>query len=452
MTTLAEHMIVADAENHPPMLDKIMYNSWQSRMFLYIKGKKNGRMMLECIMNELLVYSTIEKDGKFLTRNMHNLLNKKSFKMTVMFKQLTLFFKVSYQMCIPLSTIVRRLKIFRIESSYSCKELNFHIKNVRLAFDTICKISLGWDPCFLDFTRSTVSPLAAAFDVAAEATAVRDKAAVKWVWKVKKLLNVESERKLKEAVGVIHFAVNDIIRKRRENMDGSETQRDLLSRFISAGHDDELVRDMVISFLMAGRDTTSAAMTWLFWLLTWHPTIEKDLLNEITSMIKEYDHLSLTFDDLKEMDYLKACLCESMRLYPPVVWDSKHAAENDVLPDGTPVYKGNRVMYFPYGMGRMEKLWGKDCLEFRPDRWFSESGVFKMENPYKFSVFQAGPRVCLGKEMAFMQMRYVVASVLRRFELVPVSLDQPVFVPLLTAHMDGGLKVRVRKRSEGLLL
>ncbi|GKB66161.1 cytochrome P450 94B3-like protein [Tanacetum coccineum] len=319
----------------------------------------------------------------------------------------------------------------------------------RLAFDTICKISLGWDPCFLDFTRSTVSPLAAAFDVAAEATAVRGKAAAnKWVWKVKKLLNVGSERKLKEAVGVIHFAVNDIIRKRRENMDGSESERDLLSRFISAGHDDELVRDMVISFLMAGRDTTSAAMTWLFWLLTWHPTIEKDLLNEITSMIKEYDHLSLSFDDLKEMDYLKACLCETMRLYPPVVWDSKHAAENDVLPDGTPVYKGNRVMYFPYGMGRMENLWGKDCLEFRPDRWFSESGVFKMENPYKFSVFQAGPRVCLGKEMAFMQMKYVVASVLRRFELVPVSLDQPVFVPLLTAHMDGGLKVRVRKRSE----
>ncbi|GKA96945.1 cytochrome P450 94B3 [Tanacetum coccineum] len=109
-----------------------------------------------------------------------------------------------------------------------------------------------------------------------------------------------------------------------------------------------------------------------------------------------------------------------MRLYPPVVWDSKHAAANDALPDWTLVYKGNQVMYFPYGIGRMEKLWGKDY----------------------------GPRVCLGKEMAFMQMKYVVASVLRQFELVPVSLDQPVFVPLLTAHMDGGLKVRFRKRSE----
>nr|XP_043637505.1 cytochrome P450 94B3-like [Erigeron canadensis] len=315
----------------------------------------------------------------------------------------------------------------------------------RLAFDTICKISLGWDPCCLDYSRS-VSPLASAFDAAAGASAVRGIALASWVWKLKRFLNVGSERKLKEALGVVHHSVNDIIRERREQMVGNDNQRDLLSRFISAGHGDELVRDMVISFLMAGRDTTSAAMTWLLWLLTWHPTIEKNLIKDVTSILKDEKSFSLTFDDLKKMDYLKACLCESMRLYPPVVWDSKHAENDDVLPDGTPVYKGNRVMYFPYGMGRMDTLWGKDCMEFRPDRWFSEPGVFKMESPYKFPVFQAGPRVCLGKEMAFMQMKYVMASVLKRFEFVPVCLGEPVFVPMLTAHMDGGLKVRVRRR------
>ncbi|GJW28657.1 hypothetical protein Tco_0045532 [Tanacetum coccineum] len=62
MTTLAEFMIVAGAENRPPMLDKAMYNSWESRMLVYIKGKKNGRMMLESIENRPLVYPTIEVD------------------------------------------------------------------------------------------------------------------------------------------------------------------------------------------------------------------------------------------------------------------------------------------------------------------------------------------------------------------------------------------------------
>ncbi|GKD36057.1 hypothetical protein Tco_1251566, partial [Tanacetum coccineum] len=63
MTTLAEHMIVAGAENCPPMLDKAMYNSWQSQMRLYIKGKKNSRMMLDSLDYGLLVYLTIEENG-----------------------------------------------------------------------------------------------------------------------------------------------------------------------------------------------------------------------------------------------------------------------------------------------------------------------------------------------------------------------------------------------------
>nr|GEW93093.1 hypothetical protein [Tanacetum cinerariifolium] len=63
MTTLAEFMIVVGVGNRPPMLDKAMYNSWESRMLLYIKGKKNGRMMLESIENEPLVHPTIEVYG-----------------------------------------------------------------------------------------------------------------------------------------------------------------------------------------------------------------------------------------------------------------------------------------------------------------------------------------------------------------------------------------------------
>ncbi|KAK3033483.1 hypothetical protein RJ639_033087 [Escallonia herrerae] len=70
-------------------------------------------------------------------------------------------------------------------------------------------------------------------------------------------------------------------------------------------------------------------------------------------------------------------------------------------------------------MGRMENLWGKDRLEFRPDRWFVEPnegkrGELKKESLFKFPVFQAGPRVCLGKELALIQMKYVVASILKR--------------------------------------
>nr|GFA55751.1 hypothetical protein [Tanacetum cinerariifolium] len=64
MTTLAEHIIIARAENRAPMLEKSMYDSWAIRIRLFIKRKKNGRMMLDSIDNGLLVCSTVEEDGQ----------------------------------------------------------------------------------------------------------------------------------------------------------------------------------------------------------------------------------------------------------------------------------------------------------------------------------------------------------------------------------------------------
>ncbi|XP_010545953.1 PREDICTED: cytochrome P450 94B3-like [Tarenaya hassleriana] len=327
----------------------------------------------------------------------------------------------------------------------------------RFAFDVVCKFSLGTDPNCLDLTRP-VSPIVEAFDAAAEISARRATEPVYAVWKVKRLLNVGSERRLREAIRTVHVSVSEIIRAKKKSLEigtgNVEAKQDLLSRSPAAGNDGDAARDMVISFIMAGRDTTSAAMTWLFWLLTQNDVAERKIREEVASLKREKDgELGLGFEGLKAMSYTKACLCEAMRLYPPVAWDSKHAANDDVLPDGTRVKRGDKVTYFPYGMGRMEKLWGKDWDEFKPDRWLTDEPdngtrpVLKSVSPFKFPVFQAGQRVCLGKEMAFMQMKYVIGSVLSRFEIVPVCKDQPVFVPLLTAHMAGGFKIKIKRRT-----
>ncbi|CAB4280516.1 unnamed protein product [Prunus armeniaca] len=326
----------------------------------------------------------------------------------------------------------------------------------RFAFDTVCKVSLGSDPFCLDLTRP-VPPLVEAFDCASGISARRATAPLYLMWKVKRALNIGSENKLKEAVKLVHGSVHEIIQNKKKILEKDEgcESHDMLSRLLLAGHGEEVVRDMVISFILAGRDTTSAAMTWLFWLLSKHPSINHQIVNEVENVLGQNTSTEkLGFEDLQKMRFLRACLCESMRLYPPVPWDSKHAEVDTVLPDGTWVGKGDRVTYFPYGMGRMEELWGEDRFEFNPDRWFDiehgcdDGGVLKSISPYKFPVFQAGPRVCLGKEMAFIQMKYVMASVLRRFEIKPVyEKEQPIFVPLLTAHMAGGLKVLVRKRN-----
>ncbi|RDY08290.1 Cytochrome P450 94B1, partial [Mucuna pruriens] len=303
----------------------------------------------------------------------------------------------------------------------------------RFSFNVICKFTLGTDRCCLD-PSAPGSSLARAFDVAAEVSAKRGAAPLFMIWRVKRWLGAGSERLLREAVGEVQSYVMKMIHERKQKGEESGVE-DLLSRLINAGHEEEVIRDMVISFIMAGRDTTSAAMTWFFWVLSHYSHVEEQVVEEAKRV--------LDYESLKSLSFLKACLCESMRLYPPVAWDSKHAIGDDLLPDGTVVKAGDRVTYFPYGMGRMEALWGKDWFEFRPNRWFVEPGngegiMLSEVSPFMFPVFQAGPRVCLGKEMAFIQMKYVVASILSLFKFTIVSPEKPIFVPLLTAHMAGG--------------
>ncbi|KAF3327233.1 Cytochrome P450 94C1 [Carex littledalei] len=64
-------------------------------------------------------------------------------------------------------------------------------------------------------------------------------------------------------------------------------------------------------------------------------------------------------------------------------------------------------------MGRLEDIWGKDCMEFKTERWIDENGVFKPESPFRYPIFHAGPRMCLGKEMAYIKMKSIVIRALR---------------------------------------
>ncbi|XWS73934.1 hypothetical protein CRYUN_Cryun02cG0171900 [Craigia yunnanensis] len=98
-------------------------------------------------------------------------------------------------------------------------------------------------------------------------------------------------------------------------------------------------------------------------------------------------------------------------------------------------------------MGRMDRVWGPDCLEYKPDRWL-KNGRYFPENAYKYPVFQAGQRVCLGKEMALVEMKCVVLAIIRRFNIrVADPTQAPRFTPGLTATMRGGLPILVEERE-----
>lgn len=188
-------------------------------------------------------------------------------------------------------------------------------------------------------------------------------------------------------------------------------------------------------------------MTSLFWLLSQNPEVESEILSESDRVMGSDRDAVPSFENLRDMHYLHAAVYENMRLFPPVQFDSKFAEEDDILPDGTFVQKGTRVTYHPYAMGRMDRIWGPDCLQFKPERWL-KNGCFAPENPFKFPVFQAGLRVCLGKELAVMDVKCVAVALIRKYKVRLDGTDGVArFAPGLTASWRGGLPVRIEERT-----
>lgn len=342
----------------------------------------------------------------------------------------------------------------------------------RYAFDNICKVAFGEDPaCLADSSHPAAAPskklpssFAEAFRDAANLSAERFRYALPGFWKIKKLLGVGSEKRLTESIAIVHDFAMQIIRSRvKERQLSSLAQAadaDLLSRFIANEEfSEEFLRDIVISFILAGRETTSSALTWFFWLLSSRPDVERKILEEIASVRNgakaanngtgssdDDNRTTFEFEELREMKYLHAAITEAMRLYPPVPANSTSCQRDDVLPDGTEVKKGWFVSYQSYAMGRMESIWGKDCREYKPERWLDE-GTFRPESPFKFPAFHGGPRICLGKEMAYIQMKSIAACILERFVVQVVDSNQvPQQMMSLTLRMKGGLPVRVMER------
>ncbi|KAG2537365.1 cytochrome P450 86B1-like [Panicum virgatum] len=342
---------------------------------------------------------------------------------------------------------------------------------LRLTFDNVCMIAFGVDPGCLSPGLPEI-PFARAFEDATEATIVRFLTPTA-VWRAMRALGVGNERVLQRSLAAVDEFAYDVIRRRKEELDldagrgaadaGAGRRSDLLTVFTKMrdedgrpAYSDKFLRDICVNFILAGRDTSSVALAWFFWLLGKNPAVEDRILEEIEGIVaarkaqagEVEEELVFQPEEVKRMEYLHAALSEALRLYPSVPVDHKEVVEDEVFPDGTVLRKGTKVIYAMYTMGRMESIWGDDCREYRPERWLRD-GRFTGESAYKFTAFNGGPRLCLGKDFAYYQMKFAAASILRRYR-VRVVEGHPVAPKMaLTMYMKHGLKVTLAKRDKG---
>ncbi|URE00655.1 Cytochrome P450 [Musa troglodytarum] len=303
---------------------------------------------------------------------------------------------------------------------------------LRLTFDVACSLILGVDPgCLAE--GFPVVPFAKALDDALEVIFFRHTVPMS-VWKAMRWLGVGKERKMAVA-------------QKDGGHEEGEAAGDMLTDRLEF---DKFIEDNAIDLLLAGRDTTAAGLTWYFWLLALHPEAEQKILEELKTNWPRTDlHTNAPFDrdGLGKLVYLHAAVCESLRLYPPGAIQHKGVAEPDTLPSGEKVRPGTKLLFHLYSMARMEGIWGKDCAEFKPERWITETGELRHEPAHKFFAFNCGPRICLGKDMAFTIMKTVAVALLRsfRFEVVKGHVAEPRLSIVL--HMKNGLLMKVRKRE-----
>ncbi|KAF9475881.1 cytochrome P450 [Pholiota conissans] len=223
----------------------------------------------------------------------------------------------------------------------------------------------------------------------------------------------------------------EALRKRNLNSDAKMDDNDdstLLSHLIQHTQDVAVLKDELLNLLVAGRDTTACTLTFALYMLCEHPKIAERLYKEITDIVGPTGRP--TYENIRDLKYLRAFINEVLRLYPSVPFDSRNSNKPTVLdtktPGSIPIYvpTNTRVLYAIILMHRRKDLWGPDALEFDPDRFLDQRlHKYLTPNPFIFSPFNAGPRICLGQQFAYQEASFFLVRLLQKFRNFRMAPD-----------------------------
>jgi hypothetical protein len=244
-----------------------------------------------------------------------------------------------------------------------------------------------------------------------------------------------------------------------------------------------------------GRDTTAQALSWTTYLLLLNPKTKEKVFDEVMASVHPSEAAeSTSLADLTSSTsptaycpYTNAVISEALRLHPPVPLEIHENVTDEAiaLPDGTAVYPGEKVVWSPWVMSRSTRTWGEDAEDFRPERWLAPSywdpeakgqplpkDHAARKTAFEFPVFHAGPRSCLGKQLARIELVFALRELMLRFDFSPAWQESGTKITNpgsacakddeddrytgtsreigdgLTGPIKDGLPVRVRRRQE----
>jgi len=251
-------------------------------------------------------------------------------------------------------------------------------------------------------------------------------------------------RRFRAARAVLRGAVEHVIAERRRHPSDSA---DLLSMLMAArdeetgeGMTDEQLRVEVTTFLLAGQETTSLALTWIWYLLSQNAAAQRRLESELDAALGGRPP---DYADLVHLPYTRMVIDEAMRLYPPAWGFSREALGDDAV-GGFRVPRGWLVFVIPYVLHRLPAFW-ENPDAFDPERFTPERIATRPK--FVYLPFGAGPRQCIGNQFALIEAHLVLATLAQRYrlQLVPGHRVDPW--PLITLRPRFGMPMTVVRRS-----
>jgi cytochrome P450 len=228
--------------------------------------------------------------------------------------------------------------------------------------------------------------------------------------------------KVRKARARLDRIILRVIAERRANPGAAH---DLVSMLLAArdpehpsepGMSDQQIRDEAMTIFLAGHETTANAMAWTFHLLATSPEVETKLHQEIEQVL---GGRTPAVEDVPRLEYTRAVIAESMRLFPPAWTMGRRVMEPHTI--GGYAIEPNALVLMSQWVAHRDPRWWDDPQVFRPERWQRESKRPK----YSYFPFGGGTRICIGESFAWTEAILLLATIAQRWRFAPVTAPTP---------------------------
>nr|AAR88242.2 CYP342A1 [Alitta virens] len=168
---------------------------------------------------------------------------------------------------------------------------------------------------------------------------------------------------------------------------------------------DREIRDEVDTFMFEGHDTTASGISWILYELSGHPEVQEQAGQEVIRVIGSQSDGTIEWSDLSRLPYLSQCIKEAMRVHPPVPFIGRQLSQ-DIIINGCTIPKDTICEVSIYGVHHNPEVWGKDHMEFKPERFHPDN--MKDKDAFDYIPFSAGSRNCIGQNFALNEEKVVI--------------------------------------------